>query len=670
MTRPTRGERRTVRRAAGRERMGPSRRPRGRQGNGGASARPTENPGGAPRSNGVRSGFPVGGSVHGRGEAVRAGRQFLVRHRFATALILLVVAVVAIKMVMLQIVDAPGLSAEAASQRAVTEVLPAKRGAIEDRNGKAIAYTDDARALTFQPVKVRKEIEDAHTKNSALPDVSTRISQIAAGISAELGGEFEESSLRELLQSNETFVYLARAVSPEAANKIIDEFPEVGSERQDIRLYPGGPLAANIVGDVDFDGNGLIGLESSMDSVLSGTDGSRTYDRGSDGAVIPGSSRNLHPSVDGGTVELTIDSDVQWYVQNQVQRAKELSKAENASAVVLDVKTGEVLAMANDGTFNPAKPLDEQGDAQLGDLPVTSPFEPGSVNKIITAAAAIEYGVTTADQVHQVPGSIDMSDVTVKDAWAHGVEPYTTTGIFGKSSNVGTLMLADKVGEDRFADMVKRFGLGQRANVGLPAESAGVVPARSQWSGGTFANLPIGQGLTMTLLQMTAMYQAIANDGVRIEPRIIKSINGDGQEGELAPPDGVRVVSPQTAKTVRDMFRAVIQNDPMGVQMGTGSKAGVPGYQISGKTGTAQQVDPDCGCYSQSAYNITFAGIAPADNPRYVIGIMLDNPSRSSDGSGGQSAAPLFQTIASWMLQREQVPLSAEPTPPLVLQAN
>ncbi|MBA4022456.1 MAG: cell division protein FtsI [Gordonia sp.] len=650
--------------------MGPSRRPRGRQGNGGASARPTENPGGAPRSNGVRSGFPVGGSAHGRGEAVRAGRQFLVRHRFATALILLVVAVVAIKMVMLQIVDAPGLSAEAASQRAVTEVLPAKRGAIEDRNGKAIAYTDDARALTFQPVKVRKEIEDAHTKNSALPDVSTRISQIAAGISAELGGEFEESSLRELLQSNETFVYLARAVSPEAANKIIDEFPEVGSERQDIRLYPGGPLAANIVGDVDFDGNGLIGLESSMDSVLSGTDGSRTYDRGSDGAVIPGSSRNLHPSVDGGTVELTIDSDVQWYVQNQVQRAKELSKAENASAVVLDVKTGEVLAMANDGTFNPAKPLDEQGDAQLGDLPVTSPFEPGSVNKIITAAAAIEYGVTTADQVHQVPGSIDMSDVTVKDAWAHGVEPYTTTGIFGKSSNVGTLMLADKVGEDRFADMVKRFGLGQRANVGLPAESAGVVPARSQWSGGTFANLPIGQGLTMTLLQMTAMYQAIANDGVRIEPRIIKSINGDGQEGELSPPDGVRVVSPQTAKTVRDMFRAVIQNDPMGVQMGTGSKAGVPGYQISGKTGTAQQVDPDCGCYSQSAYNITFAGIAPADNPRYVIGIMLDNPSRSSDGSGGQSAAPLFQTIASWMLQREQVPLSAEPTPPLVLQAN
>nr|WP_081729876.1 penicillin-binding protein 2 [Williamsia sp. D3] len=601
---------------------------------------------------------------------MRAGRQFLVRHRLASLVIVLIVAVVAIKMVMLQVVDASGLSAEAASQRAVTEVLPAKRGAIEDRNGKAIAYTDDARALTFQPVKVRKEIEEANKKTPTLPGVDERIDQIAAGISAELGSEYNQDSIKELLRSNENFVYLARAISPEAAGKIIDEFPEVGSERQDVRLYPGGSLAANIVGDVDFDGNGLIGLESSMDSILSGTDGSRTYDRGSDGAVIPGSSRNLHPSVDGGTVELTIDSDIQWYVQNEVEKAKKLSKAKNASAVVLDAKTGEVLAMANDGTFNPAKPLDEQDNAQLGDLPITSPFEPGSVNKIVTAAAAIEYGITNPTEVHQVPGSIDMADVTVKDAWAHGVEPYTTTGIFGKSSNVGTLMLADEVGEDRFADMVKRFGLGQRSDVGLPAESAGVVPARSQWSGGTFANLPIGQGLTMTLLQMTAMYQAIANDGLRIPPRIIKSIEGTGQDGQLPAPEGVQVVSPQTARTVRDMFRATIQNDPMGVQMGTGAKAEVPGYQISGKTGTAQQVDPDCGCYSQSSYNITFAGIAPADNPRYVIGIMLDAPTRSSDGTGGQSAAPLFQSIASWMLQREQVPMSAQPTPPLVLRAE
>lgn len=264
-----------------------------------------------------------------------------------------------------------------------------------------------------------------------------------------------------------------------------------------------------------------------------------------------------------------------------------------------------------------------------------------------------------------------MAGVTVNDAWSHGVEPYTTTGIFGKSSNVGTLMLARQIGEERFADMVNRFGLGQRTGVGLPAESAGEVPALSQWSGGSFANLPIGQGLSMTLLQMTAMYQAIANDGLRVPPRIMLSEQRDGGADRPAiRPDPVRVVDPTTARTVRDMFRAVIQDDPMGIQNGTGAKAAVAGYQVSGKTGTAQQVDPSCGCYSNSRYNITFAGIAPADDPRFVIGIMLDNPRRSSDGSGGQSAAPLFSSIASWMLQRDRIPQSPRPTPRLVLTAG
>lgn len=262
-----------------------------------------------------------------------------------------------------------------------------------------------------------------------------------------------------------------------------------------------------------------------------------------------------------------------------------------------------------------------------------------------------------------------MAGATVKDAWDHGVAPYTTTGVFGKSSNVGTLMLAQRVGEDRYADMLQKFGLGQRTEVGLPGESAGSVPARDQWSGGTFANLPIGQGLSMTLLQMTGMYQAIANDGVRIPPRIVSATVGrDGTRTEIPQPEGVQVVSPETARTVRDMFRSVTQNDT-GDQRGTGVQAGIEGYQVSGKTGTAQQVDPNCKCYSNSSYWITFAGIAPADDPRYVIGIMLDAPTRSADGSGGQSAAPLFHSIASWMLQRDAVPLSAE-ADRLVLQAG
>jgi cell division protein FtsI (penicillin-binding protein 3) len=196
------------------------------------------------------------------------------------------------------------------------------------------------------------------------------------------------------------------------------------------------------------------------------------------------------------------------------------------------------------------------------------------------------------------------------------------------------------------------------------------VPPIDQWSGSTFSNLPIGQGLSMTLLQMTGMYQAIANDGVRIPPRIIKStVAPDGARTEEPRPEGVRVVSPETARTVRNMLRGVVQRDPTGNQQGTGPAAAVDGYQVSGKTGTAQQINPACGCYYDNVYWITFAGMATSDDPRYVIGIMMDNPATNADGTPGHSAAPLFHNIAGWLLQRGNVPLSPDPGPPLTLQA-
>ncbi len=595
-------------------------------------------------------------------------RKFVVRQRWLALIAALIALAVGGRLVYINVLAAPTLSAQAAQQREDIVTLYAKRGAILDRQGRPLAYTGEARALTFLPRAVRAQIEAEHEKNPALPDVDSRLREIAAGVSSALGGSISADDLMAKLTSDDVFEYLARSVSPETANKITADFPEVGADPQAIRIYPGGSLAANVVGDVNFDGNGHIGLESSLDPILAGMNGTETFDRGSDGAVIPGSKRNVHPAIDGRTVKLTLDSDIQWFVQAQVNAAKVNSGAENASAVVLDAKTGEVLAMANDNTFNAARPLSEQSGADLGNRAVTSPFEPGSVNKLVVASGAIEYGLTTPNEVHQVPGSIRMAGITVNDAWEHGVTPYTTTGIFGKSSNVGTLMLAKKVGEKRFADLLTAYGLGRRTDVGLPAESAGEVPALSQWSGGSFANLPIGQGLSMTLLQMTSMYQAIANDGVRVPPRILIPQGGERGAG-FSTAEPVRVVSPETARTVRNMFRAVMQDDPMGVQSGTGAKGAIAGYQTSGKTGTAQQVDPNCNCYSKSSYNITFAGIAPADDPRYVIGIMLDNPVRSSDGSGGQSAAPLFGTIGAWLLQHDKVPHSATPTPKLRLEA-
>lgn len=584
----------------------------------------------------------------------------------------LAIGLIVVQLVNVQGISAPRLSAESSMQRTVSLVDPATRGPIVDRGGNVIAFTTEARALTFQPRRVREQLEEVAQADPAAPDPSTRLKAIAKGVADALEDQVTERTIRRLVLSDETFTYLARGVDPAVATQIQEEFPEVGSERQDIRQYPGGALAANIVGSTGWDGHGLIGLEAAMDTELAGQNGSRTYDRSEDGAVIPGSTRDVHPAVDGATVELTIDADLQFYVQQQVQLAKDLSGARNTSAVVLDSHTGEVLAMANDGTFNPALGLGapENQIAERGNPAISTPFEPGSVAKLVAAAAAIEDGLTSPDEVLDVDGSIRMSGVTVKDAWEHGVVPYTTTGIFGKSSNVGTLMLADRVGEERFAEMLWRFGVGLPTGIELPGESKGMVPPLDLWGGGTFANLPIGQGMSMTLLQMTGMYQAIANDGVRVPPRIVRAtVDPSGSRSETERPEPVEVVSTETAKVVRDMFRSVVQRDPMGYQQGTGPQAAVEGYQISGKTGTAQQVDPTCGCYSNSTYWITFAGIAPSDDPRYVIGIMLDAPQRGVDGGGGLSAAPLFQKIASWLLQRDNVPLS-EPGPRLVLDTS
>jgi len=599
-----------------------------------------------------------------------ASSSFVYRYRVGNVVIFLALLVAAAQLFNLQVPQAAGLRALAAGQLKVTDVEKAVRGSVVDRNLDKLAFTTEARALTFQPAKIRKQLAEAKQKSPKAPDPDQRLMEIARDVSGKLNNTPDYAGILAKLRSNETFVYLARAVDPGIASAITKKFPEVGAERQDIRQYPGGSLAANVVGGIDWDGHGLMGLEESMDSVLAGTDGAVTYDRGSDGVVIPGSYRNRHDAVDGATVQLTLDNDIQYYVQQQVQMARDASGARNVSAVVLDAKTGQVLAMANDNTFDPSQDIGRQTDKQIGNLPVTSPFEPGSVNKVVTAASVIEYGLSNPDEVLSVPGSINMGGVNVRDAWGHGVTGYTTTGVFGKSSNVGTLMLAQRVGPERYYEMLGKFGLGQRTGVGLPGESAGIVPPIDQWSGSTFSNLPIGQGLSMTLLQMAGMYQAIANDGLRIPPRVVRAtIAADGTRTDEPQPNGIRVVSPETARTVRNMLRAVVQRDPMGIQQGTGPAAAVDGYQVAGKTGTAQQINPGCGCYYDDVYWITFAGMAPVDDPRYVIGIMMDAPSRNADGTPGHSAAPLFHNLAGWLLQRENVPLSPDPGPPLTLQA-
>ena len=602
------------------------------------------------------------------------------RLKIASNIALLVLVVLIARLAWVQLVWGPDLSVAAQQQRTRVFTDPARRGEITDKSGNQLAFTMQARSLTVSPKVLRDEIQARHemkpdeygTVDEVLKEISEEIPKMVKN-SGNQPSKVNSKEIMEKLRADTNYEVLVRNVDPDVAADITKKFEGVAADHQDIRQYPNGAIGENVIGKISMDGEGQFGLEASSDAMLAGVDGKRTLDVSARGQAIPGTQRDEVAVINGANVELTLDLDLQTYVQQQLEQAKTQSKAKGASAVVLDAKTGEVLAMANTGTIDPNGDITSQLDKgkNFDNPSVTSPFEPGSVAKVITAAAAIEDGVTKPDEVLQVPGSINMSGVTVKDAWEHGTVGYTTTGVFGKSSNVGTLMLAQRVGEDRFADMLEKFGVGQATGIELPSESEGLLPARSQWSGGTFANLPIGQGMSVTLLQMAGIYQAIANDGERIEPRIVKKItDANGVEQEVPEAKRTRVVSPQTAQTVAGMFQSVVQSDSAGVQQGTGAAAAVDGYQVAGKTGTAQQVDPACNCYSNSKYWITFAGLAPVDNPRFVVGLMLDAPERGVHGEGGQSAAPLFHDIAAWLLNRDNVPLSPELPGQLVLQAN
>jgi cell division protein FtsI (penicillin-binding protein 3) len=598
----------------------------------------------------------------------------------------LVAALVAagLKLIQVQGFEAEALAAAAERQRTTKINIWPVRGSILDRNGKELAFSVESRKLAFQPNAMRKQYaeynkEIAEGDSDAEPiDFDKRTQEIAALLREKLGDRVSESALLETLRGDKNYVYLVDDVEPAIAREIRDRFPEIIDEYRAQREYPGGTLASNIIGvanwrseDPDTNNHnlhGLQGLEILRDTQLAGTPGQQTVatQEGSK-VVIPGTERDLVPATDGSNVVLTIDADLQYVLQESLAGYMTRSGAKGGSAVIMDAKTGEVYALANDKSFNPND--DNWTPEQMGNAAVSNPYEPGSVNKLVTALCAIEDGITEPDDVHTVKDSIKIADRTIGDAWDHGTLRLTTTGIFAKSSNVGTLQLAQECGPDRFAQLLGDLGLGKRTGVGLPGETPGQVLPRGQWSGSTFGNLPIGQGLSMTVLQMAGMYQTIANDGVRVPPRIVSAtVDPDGTRVPEPRPKGERVVSEETAKTVRDMFRAVVQEGE-GQNNGTGHAAALTGYQISGKTGTAQKIDPATGGYSKSKYWITFAGILPADDPRFVVGIMLDEPNYSGGPPEGRSAAPLFHDIASYLAQRYNIPLSKEASPVVPLIA-
>jgi cell division protein FtsI (penicillin-binding protein 3) len=544
------------------------------------------------------------------------------------------------RLVQLQGFDSDHLAASSEQKLLYPTTIPATRGQIVDRNGNPLAYSVTARTIFADP---RTVVDPQAT-------------------AAALAGPLKEpvtSLLPRLTKKDSQYVVLAKNLTPaQAADVLALGLRGIGADDTTQRIYPGNDLASAVIGYTNNDG-GQSGIESKFNTLLRGTDGRLEVERGTNNLQIPGGVRQETPAVPGSNVQLTIDQDLQFQLQRALAGAVQKAKASSGQAVILNIHTGEVLAMATAPTFDAQNPRATKPEARLN-LAVQAPVEPGSANKVVTFSAAVQDGKLRPDtpllvnDAYPVPGA-----KPVHDAWVHGPAKWTATGVLAKSSNVGTLMIANQmVGPAKFYDTERRFGIGQKTGIELPGESGGWLPApdTKDWSGSTFANLPIGQGLSMTPLQLAGMYQTIANDGVRIQPRIVKAVvNPDGSTTPTSAPQQVTVISPAAARTVRGMLEAVVGKG------GTAPKAAIDNYRVAGKTGTAQRSNPKCNCYSGGGYWATFAGMAPADKPELVMSVVIEEP--PGGGEGGSVAAPMFHDVMSYALAARKVTPTGTPVP-------
>ncbi|MEO6884669.1 MAG: penicillin-binding protein 2, partial [Jatrophihabitantaceae bacterium] len=559
------------------------------------------------------------GGVHGR-----------LRYGFAAVCTLLLV--IGGRLVQLQGLDHGSYANAASAQRVDQMTLHALRGSIVDRDGTVLAYTSAAQDVTADP-----QLIPAAQRASYAAQLVPLIGVPAGTIIQALAGPGQ-------------YAVLAQALSPVLAQKVEDlQLTGIYTQATTLRMYPGTTTGANVIGTVHSDGTGAAGIEAQFNDVLAGKDGSLTYTVDNLGNINPSSRNIIDAARNGGTVRLTIDQSLQFTAQHYLDQAVTASGARRAEMTILDAHSGQVLAMAASGTFNAADPNTINPNVPINP-PVMSAFEPGSVQKAITFAAAIQEGLIKPNTVLAVPYSINMGGVTVSDAWWHPTENFTATGVLAESSNVGTLKIAQKLGPTIWDGYEQKFGVGTATGIELPGESSGYLPPMDQWTASTFANLPFGQGESMTVLQLASIYQTIANGGVRVPPRIVQSVTAaDGTVTTTAQPAGVPVVSAATANTVRTMLESVT------LPGGTGTRAAIPGYRVAGKTGTAQQPDPaHGGAYSSWMNWDTFAGMIPADNPQFVVAIMVDNPAHGLEG--GDVAAPLFHEIASYEVQHAHIP--------------
>ena len=553
------------------------------------------------------------------------------------AVLLLSLTAVAARLAVLQVRDHRALAAQGLRQRVHPTELPAERGKILDRTGAALAISLEARDVYADPRYVTDPVGEAAT------------------IARVLG--LRPRAVEEDLRAESTFAYIARQVDLEVADRLEAlALPGIGSLPVPKRHYPAGPLAPQVLGFVGVDDTGLAGLEHRYQALLAGTPGTRTVELSADGLPIAYGMEIVEPAVPGRTLVTTLDREIQYLAQEAIRRAVKDNDAKGGTIVVMDPRTGDVYAMASYPWFDPNHFESADPDARRNRA-VTDMFEPGSVNKVVTAAAALETDAVGVREVFEVPWLMRVGGYTVHDSHPHARERMTLSDIVAQSSNIGSAIVAERIGSPGLASVLERFGYGAPTGIDFPGEADGRVPELATWTDVTRTTVSYGQGISMTPLQMAAVYATVANGGEWVRPRLVRGTLGP--DGRLEPVEATerrRVLSEETAEMLTRMLASVVET-------GTGGAAQIPGYQVAGKTGTARKLVD--GRYVQR-YMASFVGFLPASSPRVVIAVSIDEPRTVY---GGVAAAPVFSEVARHVIQRLSIP-AAPPVrlPPFAIE--
>ncbi|MEV6111868.1 penicillin-binding protein 2 [Streptomyces sp. NPDC052109] len=588
------------------------------------------------------------------------------RLRMVSLTLTLVLLAFVVRLLQVQAVDASAYAARAEQNRYVVHTLTAERGGITDRNGVALAISEDAYDITADPTMFSRKqlkIDDGPEQAAAL--LAPILGQNQAAIVQKLRPRNKNSRYARLATRQTPQVWkqikdlkAALAKKAETDDNTVNVLAGVFADPSSQRVYPNGALAAGILGWVNADGQGAGGVEQELNKQLTGKDGKIRYAQ-SGGREVPTAGSTETPAVAGSDVELTIDRDIQWAAQNAITEQVKKSKADRGYVIVQDTRTGQILAMANSPGFDP-NDLSKADSEALGNAALQDAYEPGSTAKVMSMAAVLEQNAATPLTHVVVPNRLHRGDRLFSDDVDHATWYLTLNGVLAKSSNIGTILATGQLGRTQpeankvLYSYLRRFGIGSYTGLGFPGETPGILAPYQKWSTSQQYTIPFGQGFSLNAMQAASVYSTIANGGVRVEPTLVRGTKGaDGRFTPAPKPKQTRVVSEKTAKTLAQMLESVVDDE-----QGTGIKARIPGYNVAGKTGTANRVDPATGRYR--GYTSSFAGFAPADNPRITVYCAIQNATAGSY-FGGQICGPIYKQVMEFALKTLQVPPTGAP---------